>query len=137
MVRRHGRGVLWAGGNPCMTGCLEYPLARPVSRKVKVRPLLMEPGTRQRHSLAAVTDHDVYAFKGLVVPSPKLGVQRRSNPPLEQQPPRGARRKCGARPLSTANVAVGINSLICLTSIEHSASTYVVHGQRSAGRSPA
>ena len=25
--RRHGRGVLWAGGNPCMTGCLECPLA--------------------------------------------------------------------------------------------------------------
>ena len=32
------------------------------SRKVGVRPLLMEPGTRQRHSLAAVTDHDVYAL---------------------------------------------------------------------------
>ena len=32
------------------------------SRKVGVRPLLMEPGTRLRHSWAAVTDHDVYAF---------------------------------------------------------------------------
>ena len=32
------------------------------SRKVGVKPLLMEPGTRQRHSWAAVTDHDVYAF---------------------------------------------------------------------------
>ena len=21
VVRRHGRGVLWTGGNPCMTGC--------------------------------------------------------------------------------------------------------------------
>ena len=30
VVRRHGRGVLWAGGDPCMTGCLECPLARPV-----------------------------------------------------------------------------------------------------------
>ena len=29
-VWRHGRGVLWAGGGPCMTGCLECPLARPV-----------------------------------------------------------------------------------------------------------
>ena len=28
--RRHGRGVPWAGGDPCMTGCLEYPLASPV-----------------------------------------------------------------------------------------------------------
>ena len=26
----HGRGVLWAGGDPCMTGCLEGPLASPV-----------------------------------------------------------------------------------------------------------
>ena len=69
------------------------------SRKVGVRPLLMEPSTGQRHSWAAVT---------------------------EQQPPRGACRKCGARPLSTANVAGGINSLICQTSIEHSACTYVV-----------
>ena len=30
VVRRHGRGVLWAGGDPCMTGCLEGPLASPV-----------------------------------------------------------------------------------------------------------
>ena len=29
-VRRHGRGVLWAGSDPCMTGCLEGPLASPV-----------------------------------------------------------------------------------------------------------
>ena len=30
VVRRHGCGVLWAGGDPCMTGCLESPLASPV-----------------------------------------------------------------------------------------------------------
>ena len=66
-----------------------------------------------------------------------LYVQERSDLPPEQQPPRGARRKCGARPLSTANVAGCINTLICPTSIEHSASTYVVHGQRSVGGSPA
>ena len=66
-----------------------------------------------------------------MVPSPKLGVQGRSDPPSEQQPPRGACRKCGARPLPTANVAGGINALICPTSIELSASPYVVHGQRS------
>ena len=27
VVRKHGRGVLWAGDDPCMTGRLEYPLA--------------------------------------------------------------------------------------------------------------
>ena len=30
VIRRHGRGVLWTGGDPCMTGCLECPLASPV-----------------------------------------------------------------------------------------------------------
>ena len=29
-VRKHGRGVLWAGSDPCMTECLECSLARPV-----------------------------------------------------------------------------------------------------------
>ena len=29
-VRRHGRGVLWTGSDPCMTGRLEGPLASPV-----------------------------------------------------------------------------------------------------------
>ena len=32
------------------------------SRKVGVRPLLMEPVSRPRHSRAAVTDHYVYVF---------------------------------------------------------------------------
>ena len=27
VVRRHDRGVLWAGGDSCMTGRLKYPLA--------------------------------------------------------------------------------------------------------------
>ena len=49
VVRRHGRGVPWAGGDPCMTGSLEGLLAAQSSRKVKVKPLLMEPGLRQRH----------------------------------------------------------------------------------------
>ena len=30
VVWRHGRGVPWAGGDPCMTGRLEGPLASPV-----------------------------------------------------------------------------------------------------------
>ena len=30
VVRRHGRGVLLTRGDPCMTGCLECPLASPV-----------------------------------------------------------------------------------------------------------
>ena len=30
VVWRHGRGVPWAEGDPCMTGCLESPLTSPV-----------------------------------------------------------------------------------------------------------
>ena len=26
-VRRHGHGIVWAGGDPCMIGRLEHPLA--------------------------------------------------------------------------------------------------------------
>ena len=29
-VRRHGPGATWSGGDHCMTGCLEGPLASPV-----------------------------------------------------------------------------------------------------------
>ena len=49
-----------------------------------------------------------------------------ATPPSEHQPPRGARRECGARPLSTANDAGGRNTLICPTSSELSSVPYVV-----------
>ena len=62
VVRRHGRGVLWAGAILAWRGVSSARLQAQSSRKVGVRPLLMEPGTRLRHSWAAVTDHDVYAF---------------------------------------------------------------------------
>ena len=120
-----------------MTGCLESTLASPVLAQSWSQTATMEPGSRQRHSRVAMTDHDVYAFYGLVVPSLKLDVQERNDLPSEQQPPRGARQEWGARPLPTANVAGCINALICPTSIEHSASTYVVREQSSVGGSPA
>ena len=62
VVRRHGRGVLWAGAILAWRGVSSARLQAQSSRKAGVRPLLMEPGTRLRHSWAAVTDHDVYAF---------------------------------------------------------------------------
>ena len=49
VVWRHGHGVPWAGGDPCMTGCLEGPLASPVLTQ-SWSQILMEPGPRQRHS---------------------------------------------------------------------------------------
>ena len=63
VVRRHGRGVLWTGGDPCMTGCLECPLASPVfAQSWSQTAILTEYGTRLRHSRAAVTDHGVCVF---------------------------------------------------------------------------
>ena len=62
VVRRHGRGVLWAGSDPCMTGRLEYPLAWPVLAQRWSQTATDGPGTRLRHSWAAVTDHKVYVF---------------------------------------------------------------------------
>ena len=63
VVWRHGRGVLLTGGDPCMTGCLECPLASPVfAQSWSQTAILTEPGTRLRHSWAAVTDHGVYVF---------------------------------------------------------------------------
>ena len=59
---------------------------------------------RRKWTRSVQSRSGILAFKGVVVPSPKLGVQERSDLPPEQQPPRGARRKCRARPLSTANV---------------------------------
>ena len=58
----HGCGILWAGGDPCIILVSSARLHDQSSRKVRVRPLLTETGTRQRYYLAAVTDHNVYAF---------------------------------------------------------------------------
>ena len=61
-----------------------------------------------------------------------------SPPPPKQQPSRGARRYAGFdRKLSVANAAGRSRALICPTSVAHSTSPYVVHGQRSVGGSPA
>ena len=135
VVRRHGRGVLWAGGDPCMTGCLECVLGRPVLSQSWSQTAT----DRAWYSTTAFLSGRDRPRRLCVIrlSGSKLGVQERSDLPPEQQPPRGARRKCGARPLSTTNVAGCINTLKCPTSIEHSASTYVVHGQRSVGGSPA
>ena len=70
------------------------------SRKAGVRPLLTEPGPRLRHSLAAVTDHNVYASKAewfraqnsayrsvaTSLPSNNLLVARAGNVELDRYP---------------------------------------------------
>ena len=66
-----------------------------------------------------------------MVPSPKLGVQERSDLPPEQQPPRWRVPVMWGSTVTHSQCCRGINTLICPTSIEQSASPYVVHGQRS------
>ena len=56
VVRRHGRWVLWAGSDPCMTGCLECPLA--------LRPVLAQSGSQTDTDGAwySTTALNIYAF---------------------------------------------------------------------------
>ena len=91
-VRRHGCGIPWAGGDPCMTECLECSLARPV----------LAQGWSQ-----TATDGAWYSTTALLSDRDRpqsLSVLRRSGsepktrwtgewrpPPPKQQPPRGAR----------------------------------------------
>ena len=56
------RGIQWAGGDPWMIGYLEYPLTRLILARSWCQNVLTEPGTRQRHSRVAVTDHKVNVF---------------------------------------------------------------------------
>ena len=97
--------VLWAGGDPCMTGCLECPL---------VRPILAQSWSQTAtdgawySTTALLSDHDrpqrLYVLKPRGS-EPKTQWTGSSDPPFGHQPPRGARHKCGARLLSTANDA--------------------------------
>ena len=80
-VRRHGRGILWAGGNPCMTECLECSLARPVLAQSWSQTAT---DGAWYSTTALLTGHD--RPEGLcvlrrVVPSPKLGGQGSGDPP--------------------------------------------------------
>ena len=91
-VRRHGRGVLWAVGDPCKIGCLECPLARPV-----LAQSWCETATDGAwySSTALLNGRDrprCLCVLKLSASEPKLGVQGRSDLPPEEQPPRGSRR---------------------------------------------
>ena len=129
VVRRHCRGVPWAGGDPCMTGCLEGPLASPVLAQSWSQTVTDGAWSSTTALLSGRDRPRCLCVLSLVVPSPKLGVQERSDLPPEQQPARGACQTCGARPLPTANVAGCINALICPTSSEPSRVPYAVLGR--------
>ena len=125
-------------GDPCMTGCLEGPLASPVlaqswsqtatdgawssttallSGRDRPRCLCVlrlsgsKPETRRTGSVATS------------LPSNSLLVARAGNVELDRYP--------------QLMLPGAETPLICPTSIEHSASPYGVHGQRSVGGSPA
>ena len=127
VVRRHGRGVPWAGGDPCMTGCLENPLASPVIAQ-SWSQTATDGACFSTTALLSGRDRQ-RCLCVLRLSGSEPGVQERSDLPPEQQSPRGACRICGARPLPIANVAGCINTLICLTSSEPSRVLYAVLGR--------
>ena len=88
VVRRHGRGVLWAGSDPCMTGRLEYPLAWPVLAQ-RWSQTATDGAWYSTTALLSGRDRSqslcVLRRSGSEV---KLGGQERGVLPSEQQPPR-------------------------------------------------
>ena len=88
VVRRHGRGVLWAGSDPCMTGRLEYPLAWPVLAQ-RWSQTATDGAWYSTTALLSGRDRSqslcVLRRSGSEV---KLGGQERCVLPSEQQPPR-------------------------------------------------
>ena len=128
------RGILWAGGDPCMTGCLESPLARPV--------------LAQSWSQSA-TDGACFSTTALLSGRDRplrLCVLR----------PRGSKTRCtgvwrplpqasvsswralasGVRPLSVTNRCKVHKSANARPRIRTFSVPYVVHGQRSVGGAP-
>ena len=87
------RGTLWAGSDPSMIGFLGCPLTRLVLARswcqaVSMVMGLLDNGTPELRWFRAQNSMD----------------RRVATSPLpKHQPPRGARWKCGARPLSAAN----------------------------------
>ena len=93
VVRKHGRGVLWAGGDPCMTGCLECPLARAVLAQ-SWSQTATDGAWYSTTALLSGRDQPRYLY--VLMLSGSEPETRRTGAyndlPPEQQPPRGARR---------------------------------------------
>ena len=117
VVRRHGRGVLWTGGDPCMTGCLECPLASPVFAQ-SWSQTATDGAWYSTTALPSGRDRPrCLCVLRLSGSEPKTRRTRNVATSLSSiSLPVGARWLCGARPLSTANDAGGRNTLICPTS---------------------
>ena len=104
-------------GDPCMTGCLECQLASPVFAQ-SWSQTATDGAWYSTTALPSGRDRPrCLCVLRLSGSEPQNSADReRSDLPPKQQPPRDARRKCGARPLSTANVAGSRNTLIWPTS---------------------
>ena len=123
--------------DPCMTGCLGGPLASPVLAQSWSQTATDGAWSSTTALLSGRDRPRCLCVLRLSGSEPKTRRTGRWRSPSRATASSWRVPECGARPLPTANVAGGKNALICPTSIEHSASTYVVHGQRSVGGSPA
>ena len=130
------RGILWAGGDRCMTGCLECPLARPVL----AQSWSQTATDRAWYStMALLSGRDrplrlcVLRPRGSEPKTRRTGVWR----PLPQASASSWRALASeVRPLSVTNRCRAHKNANARPRIRTFSVPYVVHGQRSVGGAP-
>ena len=131
------RGILWAGGDPRMTGCLESPLARPVLEQ-SWSQAATDGACFSTTALLSGRDRPlrlcVLRPRGFEPKTRRTGVWR----PLPQASASSWRAlESGARPLSVTNRCRVHKSANARPRIHTFSVHYVVHGQRFVGGAPA
>ena len=139
-VRRHGRGVLWAGGDPCMTGCLECPPASPVFSQ-SWSQTATDGAWYSTTALLSRRDRPlrlcVLRPRGSEPKTRRTGVWRPPPHPHTQASASSWRvLASGVRPLSVTNRCWVHNSANAISRIRTFSVPYVVHGRRFVGGSP-
>ena len=130
------RGILCAGGDPCMTGCLESPLARPVFAQ-SWSQTATDGACFSTTALLSGRDRSlrlcVLRPRGSEPKTRRTGVWR----PLPQASASSWRAlESGVRPLSVTNRYRVHKSANARPRIRPFSLPYVVHGQRFVGGAP-
>ena len=132
------RGILWAGGGPRMTGCLESPLARPVLAQ-SWSQTTTDGACFSTTALLSGRDRPqrlcVLRSRGSEPKTRWTGVWR--PPPPQASASSWRALESGARLLSVTNRCWVQKSADARLRIHTFSVPYVVHGQRFVGRSPA
>ena len=130
-----GRGILWAGGDPRMTGCLESPLARPVLAQ-SWSQTATDGACFSTTALLSGRDRPlrlcVLRPRGSESETRRTGVWR---PLLQASASSWRALASGVRPLT--NRCRVLKSANARPRIRTFSVPYVVHGQRFVGGAPA